>query len=113
MLWHAKNVIVKNCHIKGEYLGWYSENVTFINCNIIGTQPLCYAKKLKLIDCTMEDADLAFEYSDVEATIIGKVDSIKNPISGRIVVDGCDEIIKENSKYQDQVEIIIKNKECA
>ena len=35
----------------------------------------------------MEDTDLAFEYSDVEATIIGGVDSIKNPRSGRIVAD--------------------------
>jgi len=27
--WHAKNVIVRNSTIKGEYLAWYSENVTF------------------------------------------------------------------------------------
>ena len=40
--WHAKNVVVKDSVVKGEYLAWYCENVTFENCLIIGTQPLCY-----------------------------------------------------------------------
>ena len=51
--WHAKNVMVRNCTVKGEYLAWYCENVTFEHCTIIGTQPLCYCKGLKLIDCEM------------------------------------------------------------
>ena len=63
--WHAKNVVVKESVIKGEYLTWYCENVTFENCTIIGTQPLCYCKGLKLINCRMVDCDLAFEKSDV------------------------------------------------
>ena len=63
--WHAKNVVVKDSVIKGEYLAWYCENVTFENCTIIGTQPLCYCKGLKLINCRMVDCDLAFEKSDV------------------------------------------------
>jgi hypothetical protein len=61
--WHAKNVVVRNSVVKGEYLAWYCENVTFENCTIIGTQPLCYCKGLKLIDCRMVDTDLAFEKS--------------------------------------------------
>ena len=95
--WHAKNVVVRNCVVKGEYLGWFSENVTFINCKIEGTQPLCYCKKLKLIDCTMDNCDLSFEYSDVDATIIGFVQSIKNPKSGKIVADQIGEIISSDS----------------
>ncbi len=91
--WHAKNVTVTNSVVKGEYLGWFSEGLTLVNCKIVGTQPLCYCKDLKLVDCTMEDTDLAFEYSDVEATIIGHVDSIKNPRSGEIVVDSVGEVI--------------------
>ena len=91
--WHSKNVTVYNSTVKGEYLGWFSEGLTLVGCKIIGTQPLCYCKKLKLVDCTMEATDLSFEYYDVEATILGHVDSIKNPRSGEIVVDSVGEII--------------------
>ena len=91
--WHSKNVTVTNSVVKGEYLGWFSEGLTLINCKISGTQPLCYCKNLTLVNCTMEGTDLAFEYSDVDATIIGHVDSIKNPRSGEIVVDSVGEII--------------------
>ena len=63
--WHAKNVIVRDCIVKGEYLAWYCENVTFENCRIIGTQPLSYCRGLKLINCEMVDCDLAFERSQV------------------------------------------------
>lgn len=91
--WHSKNVTVRNSVVKGEYLGWFSDGLTLINCKIIGTQPLCYCKNLKLVDCTMEDTDLAFEYSDVEAEICGHVLSIKNPKSGTITVDSVGEVI--------------------
>ena len=75
--WHSKNVTVRDSIIKGEYLAWFSDGLTLINCKIIGTQPLCYCKNLKLINCTMEDTDLSFEYSDVDAQINGYVESIK------------------------------------
>jgi len=91
--WHSKNVTVENCHVKGEYLGWFSDGLTLINCKIAGTQPLCYCKNLKLVDCVMEGTDLAFEYSDVTATITGHVDSIKNPRSGEIIADSVGEVI--------------------
>ena len=91
--WHAKNVVVKNSFIKGEYLAWYAENITFENCKIIGTQPFCYCKELKLINCEMIDADLSFEKSSVEATITTPVLSIKNPLSGHIVVPSVKELI--------------------
>ena len=91
--WHSKNVTVYNSTVKGEYLAWFSENLTLVNCKIIGTQPLCYCKGLKLIDCTMEGCDLSFEYSDVEATIIGHVDSVKNPRSGSITLDSVGEVL--------------------
>ena len=98
--WHANNVVIKNSVIKGEYLAWYCENVTFENCTLIGTQPLCYCKNLKLINCKMVDTDLAFEKSEVEATITSSVISIKNPMKGKIVVQDVSEIIMddENAK---------------
>lgn len=97
--WHADNVVVTNCTVKGEYLGWYSNNVTFVNCKIIGTQPLCYCTNLTLINCTMENTDLAFEYSDVDAQIIGKIDSVKNVKSGSVVADDYGEIISCEAVY--------------
>lgn len=95
--WHSKNVTVRDTVVKGEYLGWYSENLTLINCKIIGTQPLCYCKGLRLINCTMEDADLAFEYSDVEADVRGAIVSVKNPRSGRITADAVGEVIRADA----------------
>lgn len=109
--WHAKDVVVKDSIIEGEYLGWYSDNLTLINCHIKGTQPLCYCKNLKIIDCTFDDADLAFENSCVDATIIGSILSIKNPLSGKIVVDDTQIIIDEQNKYNGNALVILRNKE--
>ena len=107
--WHSRNVTVTDSVVKGEYLGWFSENLTLVGCKIIGTQPLCYCKNLKLIDCTMEGTDLAFEYSDVEATIQGHVDSIKNPRSGSITVDTVGEVIMTDDTVMDcQGRVIIR-----
>ncbi len=105
--WHTKNVTVKNSVVKGEYLGWYSDGLTLINCKIIGTQPLCYCKNLKLVDCTMENTDLSFEYSEVEATVNGNIESVKNPKSGKITADSIGEIITEDSVMETNCEIVI------
>lgn len=104
--WHSKNVTVKDSIVKGEYLGWFSENLTLINCKIIGTQPLCYCKNLKLISCTMEDTDLSFEYSDVEADVKGHILSVKNPKSGRIIADSVGEIIRGGAVMECTGEVI-------
>lgn len=107
--WHSKNITVKNSVIQGEYLAWYSENLTLIHCKIIGTQPLCYCKNLKLIDCEMVNTDFSFEYSDVHATVRGKILSVKNPRSGEIVCAGIDELIyTKDSKYECKCEIVEK-----
>jgi len=106
--WHSRNVVVKNCVVKGEYLGWYSDGLTFIDCQISGTQPLCYCKNLKLINCTMTDCDLSFEYSDVQADIVGTVTSVKNPHSGTIVADGYGEIITEGGVMEDTCQVVVR-----
>lgn len=82
--WHGKNVTVMDSVVKGEYLGWYSENLRFVRCKIIGTQPLCYCKGLVLEDCTMEDTDLSFERSEVNAKVTGRIEGVKNPLRGYI-----------------------------
>lgn len=94
--WHAKNVTCENCVLEGEYLAWYSENLKLVNCTIRGTQPLCYCKGLVLENCKMENTDLSFERSEVQATVIGNIVSVKNPLSGFIKADSIGEIIVED-----------------
>ena len=102
--WHSKDVTVYDSVVKGEYLGWYSENLHLVRCKIIGTQPLCYANGLVLEDCEMVDCDLSFEKSNVTATVIGEITSVKNPVSGRIIADSIGEIIVENSDCKCKIE---------
>lgn len=101
--WHAKNVVIRDSVVKGEYLAWYCENVTFENCTLIGTQPLCYCKGLKLINCRMIDTDLSFEKSEVEATLLSPIDSIKNPRSGCIRVPAVGEIIRDDPESTGEI----------
>ncbi len=101
--WHGEQVTVRNSTVKGEYLAWYSDGLTLENCRIIGTQPLCYCKNLKLIRCEMIDTDLAFEKSQVDATITTPVDSIKNPSAGRILVPAVGEIIRDDDDAKGEV----------
>ncbi len=111
--WHAKNVTVKNCVVKGEYLAWYCENVTFDHCRIIGTQPLCYCKGLRLVECEMTDTDLAFEKSEVEASVTTPIISVKNPLSGRICAPGVGEVIRDDENSRGEVVICGGENCCA
>lgn len=108
--WHAKNIIVRDSVVKGEYLAWYSENVTFENCRIIGTQPLCYCRNLRLVDCEMIDTDLSFERSEVEATLTAPIVSIKNPMSGHIYVPAAGEVIMDIKEAKG--EVVVQRKCC-
>lgn len=92
--WETDNVTVYDSVLNGEYLGWHSRNLRLVRCKISGTQPLCYAENLTLEDCEFTpDADLAFEYSTVNATVNSHVTSIKNPTSGHIRMKSVGEII--------------------
>lgn len=108
--WHSKNVTVRSCVVTGEYLGWFSDGLTLINCKITGTQPLCYCSNLKLIGCTMERCDLAFEYSDVQADVIGHIESVKNPKSGRITADSVGEIITDAPVMDCTGEVVLRGR---
>ena len=100
--WHSKNMTVTDSLIDGEYLGWYSEGLRLVRCRIRGTQPLCYCKDLVLEDCTMEDADLCFEYSSVQANVKGSVLSVKNPLSGSVIRAGSiGEILLDGHRRDD------------
>lgn len=109
--WNTQDVTVYDSVILGEYLGWYSKRLRLVRCRIGETQPLCYCDDLTLEDCTLDaDADLAFEYSTLQATIHGHVTSVKNPTSGFIRADSIGQIILDpNQKAPADCRIDITN----
>lgn len=94
--WNCENVTVYDSFISGEYLGWNAKNVTLINCTIESEQGMCYMDNLKMENCRLLNTNLAFEYATVDAQINSKIDSVKNPISGKIRAKQIDEIIFDN-----------------
>lgn len=96
--WNCENVVVKDSFITGEYLGWNSKNLTFENCIIESLQGMCYIDDLKMINCKLINTTLAFEYSNVEADICSRVDSVLNPKSGTIKADVIGELIVERDR---------------
>ena len=46
----------------------------------------------------MDNCILAFEYSDIEADIHSHIDSIKNVLNGKILVDSYGEYIRNRGK---------------
>lgn len=93
--WNCEDVRAENCFISGEYLGWNTKRLTLVDCTIESLQGLCYVEDLVLRNCRLLNTTLAFEYSTVDAEIVGRVDSVKNPTSGRIVADEIGELILE------------------
>ena len=67
-------------------------------------------ENLIMEDCKIYDTTLAFEYSSVNAKIITSVDSIKNPLSGKIICKGVDEIILDDDDIDHtQCQIIVED----
>ncbi len=96
--WNSDNVTVYDSFISGEYLGWNSTNLTLVNCTIESLQGMCYIENLKMVNCKLVNTTLSFEYSDVQAQITSKIDSVFNPRSGKISAPAIDELIVEADK---------------
>ena len=96
--WNCEDVRAENCFISGEYLGWNTKRLTLVDCTVESLQGLCYVEDLVLRNCRLLNTTLAFEYSTVDAEIVGRVDSVKNPTSGRIVADEIGELILESDR---------------
>lgn len=110
--WNCESVLCENCYISGEYLGWNSKEMTFINCTIESHQGLCFIDGLVLMNCKLINTDLAFEYSkDIEANLVGNVDSIKNPSGGVIRCGGVGELIMQEDMVDTSETEIVINKE--
>ena len=96
--WNSEDVAVYDSFISGEYLGWNAKNLTLINCTIESLQGLCYIDNLVMKNCKLLGTTLAFEYSTVDADIVGKIDSVLNPSGGVIRADYIDELMIEKDK---------------
>jgi len=104
--WNAENITVYDSFISGEYLGWNSKNLTFINCTIESLQGMCYINNLTMKNCRLVNTTLAFEYSDCNVEIIGKVESVFNPKEGKIKADVIGELILDERRIKiDQTKI--------
>lgn len=96
--WNSENVTVYDSFISGEYLGWNAKNLTLVNCTVESLQGMCYIENLRMVDCKLINTTLAFEYSDVDATITSRVDSVLNPKSGTIRAEAIGELIIEKDR---------------
>lgn len=108
--WNCHNVTVINCKIIGEYIGWNSSDLTFIDCTIESHQGFCYINNLKLENCMLINTDLSFELcKGIDAKINSKIESIKNPIDGKIVCKGYNELIMDSNIIDpDKTKIIVE-----
>ncbi|MBR7039128.1 MAG: DUF3737 family protein [Oscillospiraceae bacterium] len=93
--WNSDRITAERCEIRGEYLGWNSKHLTLIDCTIESLQGLCYCEDLTLVRCRLAGTTLAFEFSTVDADIVGTVDSVKDPLGGIIRADGIGTLILE------------------
>lgn len=96
--WNAENITVYDSFISGEYLGWNSKNITLVNCTIESLQGMCYIQNLTMKNCRLVNTTLAFEYSDCDVEIKGKVESVFNPKGGSIKADVIGELIMDERR---------------
>lgn len=109
--WNSENITVYDSFISGEYLGWNSKNVTLVNCTIESEQGMCYMNNVVMKNCKLLNTNLSFEYSTVDAEIDSNIDSVKNPISGRIRANHIGEIIYDNNDVKPENTTIIQRTE--
>lgn len=105
--WNSRNVTVRNSFISGEYLGWNAENLTLIDCTLESLQGLCYVQNLVMKNCKLLDTTLAFEYSTVDADIVGGVDSVLNPSGGTIRAERIGKLIIEKDRVDPDKTVVI------
>lgn len=97
--WNCDNVTIYDSTIDGEYLAWNTKNIKFINCKIESDQGLNYIDHLEMKNTSLIHTDLAFEYvSNVDAEITTMIDSVKNPISGKISAPEIGKLIMDADK---------------
>lgn len=108
--WNCENVTIYDSVIDGEYLAWNTKHIKFVNCKIESDQGLNYIDDLVLDNCKLSHTDLAFEYvSNIDARLTTPILSIKNPISGKIIVPAIGNLIMDPNKIDPEKTEIICN----
>ena len=111
-LYNLQDATVRDCTFAGPKDGESAlkeaRNVTLENCAFSLRYPLWHTVGFNLKNCTMEDTDLSFEYSQVEATVKGHIDSVKNPASGFITADSIGQVIWEDSVIESTCKVNIR-----
>lgn len=110
--WNAENITIYDSFITGEYFGWNSKNIKLVNCTIESLQGFCYMDNIVLENCKLLNTTLAFEYSsNIDADVSTKIDSVVNPISGKITSRGIETyIVDEFTKCGNDDELAIITK---
>lgn len=108
--WNSENVKVYDSYISGEYLGWNSKDVYFENCTIESLQGFCYMQNVVLKNCRLINTTLSFEYSTVDVSVKGTIDSVFNPTSGVIQADNIKEITLDPNMIDPSKTIIKQGK---
>lgn len=97
--WNCENVTIYDSTIDGEYLAWNSKNIKFINCTIESDQGLNYIDHLEIKNSNVIHTDLAFEYvSHMDVQLSCRIESVKNPISGKLSAPEIDTLIMDPEK---------------
>jgi hypothetical protein len=97
--WNCKNVTIYDSIINGEYLAWNTSNIKFVNCKIESEQGLNYIDHLEVKNSDLLHTDLAFEYvANMDVQVNSKIDSVKNPISGRLTAPEIGQLIMDANK---------------
>lgn len=105
--WNAENITVYDSFITGEYFGWNSKNIKLVNCTIESLQGFCYMDNIVLENCKLLNTTLAFEYaSNINAEVSTKIDSVVNPISGKITSHGIETYTVDEFNKGNDVEIV-------
>lgn len=100
-LWYSNHVNISNTKLHGIKALRECSDVAIQNCDIIS--PEFGWSVQKIINCEMIETDLAFEKSQVEAEIITKIDSVKNPLSGRITAPDIGEVILDDCNAKGKI----------
>lgn len=97
--WNCENVTIYDSTIDGEYLAWNSKNIKFINCTIESDQGFNYIDHLEIKNSNVIHTDLAFEYvSHMDVELNCRIESVKNPISGKLSAPEIDTLIMDPQK---------------
>lgn len=106
--WNCENVVIYDSTIDGEYLAWNTKNIKFINCKIESEQGLNYIDELVIRNTNLIHTDLAFEYvENLDVELNTGIDSIKNPVSGKITVPHIGKLILDKEKIDPEKTTII------